>query len=317
MWKTTNAGTTWKSIFDGQGSYSTGCVTLDPAVPGVVWIGTGENVGGRHVGFGDGVYWSGDGGEHWEKRGLEKSEHISRIVVHPKEPNTVWVAAQGPLWSPGGERGVYKTKDGGKTWKKVLGGGEWTGATDLLLDPRNPDLLYAATWQHQRSVAAYIGGGAESRVHRSTDGGETWAKLDKGLPEGNWGKIGLAISPQNPDVVYAAIELDRRKGGVWRSADRGASWTKGADAVGGGTGPHYYQELWASPHAFDRLYLAGVRIQVSDDGGKSFRTLSESNKHSDNHAIAFRADEPDFLLVGSDGGLYESHDLALNWRFIQ
>ncbi len=317
VWKTTNSGTTWKSVFDGQTSYSIGCVTLDPAHPGVVWVGTGENVGGRHVGFGDGVYWSGDGGEHWEKRGLEKSEHISRIVVHPKEPNTVWVASQGPLWSPGGERGVYKTKDGGKTWKKVLGTGDWAGATDLLIDPRNPDLLYAATWQHQRSVAAYIGGGPESRIHRSTDGGETWTKLDKGLPEGNWGKIGLAISPQNPDVVYAAIELDRRKGGVWRSADRGASWVKGADAVGGGTGPHYYQELWASPHAFDRLYLAGVRVQVSEDGGKTFRQLKESKKHSDNHAIAFRPDDPDYLMVGSDGGLYESHDLAENWRFIQ
>ena len=317
VWKTANAGTTWKSIFDGQTSYSIGCVTLDPANSNIVWVGTGENVGGRHVGYGDGVYWSGDGGEHWEKRGLAKSEHISKIVVHPEEPNTVWVAAQGPLWSAGGERGVYKTTDGGKNWKRVLGGGDWTGATDLLIDPRDPDVLYAATWQHQRSVAAYIGGGPESRIYRSTDGGETWTKLEKGLPEGNWGKIGLAISPQKPDVIYAAIELDRRKGGVWRSADRGASWSKGSDAVGGGTGPHYYQELWASPHAFDRLYLAGVRIQVSDDGGKSFRRLTEGKKHSDNHAMAFRADQPDYLMVGSDGGLYESHDLAANWRFIQ
>jgi photosystem II stability/assembly factor-like uncharacterized protein len=316
VWKTTNAGTTWKPLFDGQTSYSIGTVTLDPGNSSVVWVGTGEDVGGRHVGFGDGVYWSGDGGEHWEKRGLEKSEHIARIVVHPEDPNTVWVAAQGPLWSAGGERGVYKTKDGGKSWKKVLGGGEWTGATDLIIDPRDPDLLYAATWQHQRSVAAYLGGGPESRIYRSTDGGETWTKPEKGLPEGNWGKIGLAISPQRPDVVYAAIELDHRKGGVWRSADRGASWTKGADAVGGGTGPHYYQELWASPHAFDRIYLAGVRIQVSDDGGKTFRQLAEKHKHSDNHAMAFRADDADYLLVGSDGGLYESHDLAANWRFI-
>jgi photosystem II stability/assembly factor-like uncharacterized protein len=316
VWKTTNAGTTWKPIFDGQTSYSIGCVTLDPGNPSVVWIGTGENVGGRHAGFGDGVYRSGDGGAHWEKRGLEKSEHISKIVVSPKDPGTVWVAAQGPLWSAGGERGVYKTTDGGKTWKKVLGGGEWTGATDLLIDPRDADTLYAATWQHQRSVAAFIGGGPESRIYRSADGGETWTKLEQGLPEGNWGKIGLAISPQKPDVLYAAIELDRRKGGVWRSADRGASWTKGADAVGGGTGPHYYQEVWASPHAFDRIYLAGVRIQVSDDGGKTFRQLPEQWKHSDNHVVVFRADDPDYLLVGCDGGLYESRDLAASWRFV-
>jgi hypothetical protein len=197
----------------------------------------------------------------------------------------------------------------------VLGGNEWTGVTDLVADPRDPDLLYAATWQRQRTVAAYLGGGPDSGVHRSTDGGETWTKLAGGLPEGNLGKIGLAVSPQNPDVVYAAIELDRRTGGVWRSADRGASWEKRSDTVAGGTGPHYYQELYASPHAFDRIYLVDVRMQVSDDGGKTFRRVKESDKHSDNHSLNFRADDPDYLLVGTDGGLYESYDLGETWRY--
>ena len=218
--------------------------------------------------------------------GLKTSEHISKIVVHPSNPNTIWVAAQGPLWSSGGERGLYKSTDGGSNWNKVLGGNEWTGVTDLVVDPRNPDHMYAATWQRHRTIAAYMGGGPDSGLHRSTDGGETWTKLTSGLPSSNLGKIGLAISPQQPDVLYAAIELDRTTGGVYKSVDRGSSWKKMSDAVSGATGPHYYQELYASPHAFDRLYLMDVRIQVSDDGGANFRRLKEEKKHSDNHAIA-------------------------------
>jgi photosystem II stability/assembly factor-like uncharacterized protein len=317
VWKTTNAGTTWNPIFDDQTSYSIGCVTLDPKNPLVVWVGTGENVGGRHVAYGDGIYLSSDGGESWKNMGLKESHHISKIIVHPENSNIIWVAAQGPLWNKGGERGVYKTTDCGTTWKKVLGDDEWVGATDLLIDPRDPDILYAATWQRHRNVAIYLGGGPGSGIHRSTDGGDTWEKLSKGLPSSNLGKIGLAISPQNPDVIYAAIELDRRTGGVYRSENRGVSWEKRSGAVAGGTGPHYYQELYASPHKFDRLYLVDVRMQVSEDGGKTFTRMNERFKHSDNHAIAFRKDDPDYLLIGTDGGLYESFDLAENWRFIE
>lgn len=316
VWKTVNAGTTWTPLFDDEVSYSIGCVTLDPSNPHVVWVGTGEDVGGRHVGFGDGVYRTRDGGAHWENMGLEDSEHITKIIVHPEDSDTVWVASQGPLWSRGGERGLFKTTDGGQTWTKVLGGGEWTGISSLVADPRDADVLYAATWQHHRTVAAYMGGGPETGIHRSTDGGESWEELTRGLPEGNMAKIGLAVSPQNPDVVYAAIELNRRTGGVFRSTDRGASWEKRSDAVAGATGPHYYQELYASPHAFDRLYLVDVRMQVSDDGGKTFRRMKGEYKHVDNHALAFRPDDPDYLLVGTDGGIYESHDLAENWRFV-
>jgi len=316
VWKTVNAGTTWTPVFDEEVSYSIGCVTIDPSNPHVIWVGSGENVGGRHVGYGDGVYRSRDGGAHWENLGLKDSQHISRIIVHPEDSDVVWVASQGPLWSKGGERGLYKTRDGGKTWKQVLGAGEWTGVTEAVIDPRDPDVLYAATWQHHRTVAAYMGGGPESGLHRSVDGGETWEKLSHGLPKGPLGKTGLAISPQQPDVLYAAIELNRSEGAVYRSADRGSSWEKASDTVSGATGPHYYQELYASPHAFDRLYLMDSRIQVSDDGGKTFRRLSETHKHSDNHSIAFRADDPDYLLIGTDGGIYESFDLARNWRFL-
>ena len=263
VWKTDNAGTTWQPLFDEEGSYSTGCVTIDPSNNQVIWVGTGENVGGRHVAYGDGVYKSEDGGSSWKNMGLKTSEHISKIVVHPTDPNTVWVAAQGPLWSKGGERGIYKTSDGGNSWKQVLGDNEWTGATELVIDPRNPKVLYAATWDRHRTVAALMGGGPGSGLHRSTDGGETWTKLSQGLPTSNMGKIGLAISPQQPDVLYAAIELDRKSGAVYSSADRGASWTKMSNTVSGGTGPHYYQELYASPHKFDRLYLMNVRVLTS------------------------------------------------------
>lgn len=316
VWKTENAGTTWTSLFDGQGSYSIGSLGEDPSDPNRIWVGTGENHGGRHNGFGDGIYVSDDGGASWEKKGLDASEHISKIIVHPEDPKTVWVASQGPLWSPGGERGVYKTTDGGETWSNVLSAGEYTGATDLVIDPRNPDRLYAAMWQHHRTVAAYIGGGPETGLWKSEDGGETWSELTTGLPDGSMGKIGLAISPMEPDVLYAAIELDLREGGVWKSTDRGASWEKKSDMVSAGTGPHYYQELYASPHHFDRIYLVSNTSQISNDGGATWTGLNNEYKHVDDHAIAFRPDDPDYIMFGSDGGLYESHDHTGTWRFI-
>ncbi len=316
VWKTENAGTTWTSIFDGQGSYSIGSLGLDPNDPSRIWVGTGENHGGRHIGYGDGIYLSEDGGQTWEKKGLEGTERIGNIIVHPEDSNTVWVAAQGPLWSSGGQRGVYKTTDGGETWENVLSSGEWTGAGDMIIDPRNPDRLYVAMWQRQRTVAAYVGGGPESGLWRSEDGGETWDELTTGLPSGNMGKIGIAVSPMQPDVVYAAIELDRREGGVWRSDNRGSSWSKMSDTVSGGTGPHYYQELYASPHYFDRIYLVSNTSQISNDGGKTFTGLNNELKHVDDHAIAFRPDDPEYILFGSDGGLYESYDHTQTWRFI-
>ena len=316
VWKTTNAGTTWKPLADKQPYYSTGAITLDPNNSQTVWLGTGENVGGRHVGIGHGMYLSRDGGKTWKNKGLKKTEHISKIIVHPSDSNTVWVAAQGPLWSSGGERGLYKTTDGGATWRQTMNLDEWTGVTDLLIDPRDPNVLYAASWQRQRNVAAYMGGGPGTAIYKSVDGGESWRKLKTGLPSSNMGKIGLAISPMQPDVIYAAIELDRKKGGVYRSANAGESWKKMSDTVSGGTGPHYYQELVASPHHFDRIYLMNVRVLVSENGGKDFYTMKESNKHSDNHAMVFKANDPNYILVGTDGGIYETFDDTENWKFV-
>ncbi|NER13525.1 glycosyl hydrolase [Leptobacterium flavescens] len=317
VWKTTNSGTTWKPIFDNQKSYSIGAIAIDPNNTHTIWVGTGENVGGRHVAFGDGIYVSHDDGASWKNMGLKNSEHLSKIIVHPEDSNTIWAVSQGPLWSSGGERGVYKSTDGGKSWKRTLGDSEWVGATDLVIDPRDPDVLYAATWQRHRTVAAYVGGGPGSGLHKSTDGGETWTKLTKGIPGSNLGKIGLAISPFNPDVIYAAIELDRKKGGVFMSSNRGESWTKQSDAVSGGTGPHYYQELYASPHHEGKLFLMNNRVLISDDHGKTFYTMNERNKHVDSHAMAFKASDPNYVLFGTDGGLYESFDLTKSWKFVR
>jgi len=315
VWKTVNSGTTWQPIFTDQASYSIGCLTIDPHQSNTIWLGSGENVSGRHVGYGDGVYRSRDGGQTWENLGLEKSEHIGRIVVHPEDPNVVFVAAQGPLWSGGGDRGLYMSTDGGANWEKVLGGGEFTGVNEILMDPFDPDVLYASTWQRFRDVAALMDGGPESGIHKSTDGGRTWRQLKTGLPTEDMGKIGMAVSPQQPGVMYASIELGARKGGFWRSTDGGESWEKRSDKVARGTGPHYYTEIFASPHAFDLVFFMDVKMSYTDDGGLTFQPVGEEHKHVDNHALVFSPTDPDYLLAGCDGGIYESWDRGKNWKF--
>ncbi len=314
VWKTTNAGTTWTPIFDDQGSYSIGCITIDPSRPETVWVGTGENVGGRHVGYGDGVYRSRDGGQTWENMGLKESEHIGSIRIDPRDSNVVYVAAQGPLWSEGGERGLFKSEDGGTTWTKLLGGGPYTGVNEVVMDPENPDVLYASTHQRLRTVAALINGGPESRILKSTDSGANWRELTNGLPEVDKGKIGLAVSPQDPSVIYATVELAHREGGFYRSTDGGEKWEKRNDFISGATGPHYYQELFASPHQFDRVYQMDTRMRVTNDGGTTMTPVNTEQKHVDDHAMAFTSD-PNYLLVGCDGGLYESFDLGESWRY--
>ena len=324
VWKTRNRGTTWEPIFDDEDSYSIGCVTIDPNNPNTIWVGTGENVSGRHAGYGSGVYRSRDGGQSWENLGLEGSERIGMIRIDPRDSNTMFVAAQGPLWSGGGERGLFKSTDGGENWQKILGDGlgnteiddQYTGVSEVHMDPRNPDVMYAVSWQRFRNVAVLMDGGPASGIHKSEDGGATWRELTEGLPEENRGKTGIAISPQNPDVIYATIELANREGGFWRSEDGGETWEKRNEYLSGGTGPHYYQELFASPHQFDRVYQMDVQMHVTEDGGETFIDLSHETKHSDHHAMAFDLNDENYLLVGVDGGIYESYDLGESWRFV-
>jgi photosystem II stability/assembly factor-like uncharacterized protein len=313
VWKTTNSGTTWTPIFDSFGSYSIGCVAVDPQNHLVVWVGTGENNSQRSVGYGDGLYKSIDGGASFTKVGLETSEHIAKILIDPRGSNVVYVAAQGPLWKPGGDRGLYRTADGGKTWKVVLAVSENTGVTDVVMNPRNPDVLYAAAYQRRRHVWTLIDGGPESAVYRSADAGATWRKINKGLPDGDLGRIGLAVSPINPDVLYATVEATRGESGFFRSENGGETWVKRSSAIA--TFPMYYQEIVADPHVFDRVYALDMLLQVSEDGGRTFRPLGEQWKHVDNHALEIDPKDPDHLIVGCDGGLYETWDRGQTYRY--
>ncbi|HXK12675.1 MAG TPA: glycosyl hydrolase [Vicinamibacteria bacterium] len=315
VWKTENGGTTWTPVFDGEGSYSIGCVTIDPTNPNVVWVGTGENNAQRSVGYGDGVYKSEDGGRSWKNVGLKASEHIGKILVHPKDPNIVYVAAQGPLWAPGGDRGLYKTTDGGRTWTAVLTVDENTGVTDVVMDPRDPDTLLAAAWQRRRHVFTLIDGGPGSGLHKTTDGGKTWRTITTGLPKEEMGRIGLALAPTDPDTVYALVETAaaNKAGGTFRSRNRGETWEKQGDYVPGG--PMYYQEIFVDPKNAERVYSMDVFLKVSDDAGKTWRNLGERYKHVDNHALWIDPADTDHYLVGCDGGLYESRDRAATWRF--
>ena len=315
LWKTTNAGITWQPIFDDQPSYSIGTVALDPNNPDVVWVGTGENVSGRHVGWGDGVYRSRDGGRTWQQVGLAASEHIGKILVDPRDSDVVFVAAEGPLWSSGGDRGLYKTTDGGATWTQVLAIDEHTGVTDVEFDPTNPDVLYAASYQRRRHIWSLLAGGPGSGIHKSTDGGATWRRIEKGLPEGDMGKIGLAVSGADPEVVYATIEADDEERGFYRSRDKGESWARRNGYISNGTGPHYYQEIEASPQDPDLVYQMDVFLHVTRDGGASFDILGTGReKHSDNHALWIDPDDGNHLLAGSDAGLYETFDEGTTWR---
>ncbi|MFN8588191.1 MAG: glycosyl hydrolase [Candidatus Eisenbacteria bacterium] len=313
VWKTTNAGTTWKPIFDGQGTSSIGCVAVDPSRPLTVWVGSGENNSQRAVGWGDGVYRSDDGGRTWSNVGLKASEHIGMVAIHPKQSNVVLVAAQGPLWAPGGDRGVYKTTDGGKTWKRVLYVDEWTGGNEVWFDPHDPEVLYAATYQRHRKEWTLIDGGPGSGVWKSTDGGETWKKLAGGLPTEDMGKIGLTLPKTEPNAIVAVIEAANGKSGMYRSNDAGANWEKISDTVSGS--PQYYNELFSDPNVPGRLYLVDTFLQTSDDGGRTWRRAGEKNKHVDNHLVWVDPDDSRHLLVGCDGGLYETFDRCATWKY--
>ncbi len=313
LWKTTNAGTNWTPIFDSQGSFSIGCVTIDPRDSLTVWVGTGENNSQRSVSYGDGVYKSVDGGTSWTNVGLKESMHIGKIVIDPRSSLVVYVAAMGPLWSPGGDRGLYKTTDGGKTWKRVLDIGENTGVSDIAMDPGNADVLYASAYQRRRHVWTLIDGGPESAIYKTTDAGATWKKIGKGLPNEDLGRIGLAVAPSSPETVYAVVEAANDAGGFFRSQDRGENWEKMSKYVSGS--PQYYQEIVVDPHVADRVYSMDVYLMVTDDGGRTFRHAGERYKHVDNHALWIDPDDTGHLLNGNDGGVYESFDRAGTWNF--
>src|SRR5689334_10741705 len=312
VWRTINAGNTWTPVFDREGSYSIGCITLDPKNPLTVWVGTGENNSQRSVSYGSGVYKSDDGGKTWRNVGLKNSEHIGRIAIDPKDSNIVYVAAQGPLWGPGGDRGLYKTTDGGKTWNQILKISENTGVTDVVIDPNDPNTVYCASYQRRRHMWTLIDGGPESAIYKSTDAGATWNKLRVGLPTVELGRIGLAVSPVDSNVIYATVEAADRKGGIFRSSDRGGSWERRNEFD---SGAMYYARIVADPKDVDRIYVMNVFLMVSDGGGRTVRRLGERSKHVDNHDIWIDPKDTDHYLVGCDGGIYESFDRGANWDF--
>ncbi|HEY6373267.1 MAG TPA: glycosyl hydrolase [Candidatus Sulfotelmatobacter sp.] len=312
VWKTVNDGTTWTPVFDGEGSYAIGWVALDPNDASVVWVGTGESNSQRSVGYGDGIYRSDDGGKSWQNLGLKKSEHMGRVVIDPRDSKVVYVAAEGPLWGADGDRGLYKSGDGGKTWKAVLTISENTGVADVAIDPSNPDIVYAAAYQRRRHVFTLIDGGPESAIYKSTDAGATWNKLKSGLPSVDMGRIGLAVSPADPNVVYATVEAADGKGGIFRSSDKGATWEKRNDFD---QGAMYYARVVTDPKNVDRIFVMAVQLRESLDGGKTLQKVSETNHHGDNHAMWIDPDDTAHWLFGSDGGMYETWDNAKTWEF--
>ncbi len=312
VWYTANHGITFSPIFDNYGSYSIACVELAPSNPNTVWVGTGENNNQRSVAYGDGVYKSLDGGKSFVNMGLKTSEHIGNIIIHPTDENTVWVAAYGPLWSSGGERGVYKTTDGGKTWERTLFVSEETGIAEIAIDPENPSILYASAHQRRRHEWTYIGGGPESTLYKSTDGGKTWREISAGLPKQDMGRVGIAVAPSDPNYVYAIVEARYGKAGVYLSTNKGESWSKQGDF---NTSGNYYQEIMIDPLNKKKVFAMDTYLHHSEDAGKTFVMTGESNKHVDNHAIWIDPDNTDHWIVGCDGGVYETYTHAKEWKY--
>ena len=312
VWKTQNWGVSFEPIFDKESSYSIGCVAVDPENPNVVWVGTGENNNQRSVAYGDGVYKSLDGGKSWKNMGLKNSEHIGNIIIHPNNSNIVYVAAYGPLWNKGGDRGIYKSDNGGESWERILYVDEHTGFNEIHMDPRNPQVLYAASHQRRRHVYTYVGGGPGSGLHKSEDGGKSWVEINNGLPKVELGRIGLDISPANPEIIYAIVEASEKKGGFYKSIDRGQNWLKQSSKV---TSGNYYQEIVADPIDQDVVYVMDTYMGVTNDGGKTFKYVDEKYKHVDNHSMWINPKNNKHWIVGCDGGIYETFDKGKNWDY--
>lgn len=305
IWKTVNNGTTYSPIFDNYGAYAIGSIMIDPNNPHVVWAGTGENTHQRALGYGNGVYKSEDGGKSWKNMGLKESRQIGKILIDPRNSDVIYVAAEGSVWGPGGERGLYKTIDGGQSWEKVLEISENTGINHMTMDPRNPDVIYALSEQRRRHFFTKIGGGPESGVHKTTDGGKTWKKLTSGLPSGHVGGGCIEVSPANPDFVYLILEAADDKGGFFRSTDRGASWSKMSDYTSSG---QYFNMIVCDPVDVNKVYSLEVVSKVTTDGGKNWSNIGLNKRHVDDHCMWINPDNTDHWLIGGDGGLYESFD---------
>lgn len=309
VWKTTNHGTTFRPVFDHEGSGSVGDIAIAPTDANYIWVGTGENNNRQSSSWGDGVYRSTDGGATWLNMGLRTSRQIARIIVDPVDFDVVYVAALGDLWAPGGERGVYKTIDSGKTWTRVLHVDDDTGATELLMDPANNKVLYAATYQRRRQPWGMNGGGPGSKIWKSTDAGQTWTELERGIPPGPKGRIGLDVWRANSSVLYARIEHPSESG-VYRSDDAGASWRKMSNE---NPRPMYFSQIRIDPETDSRIYVLGVSLHISDDAGRTWRQDGATNIHVDHHAMWINPQNPQHLIIGNDGGVSISHDRSQTW----
>lgn len=315
LWKSENAGQTWESVFDDQRILGIGAVAVFQANPDIVWVGTGEGNPRNSAGVGAGVFKSIDGGRTWTSLGLEKSERIHRIVLHPNDPDLAFVGVMGPAWSDGEERGVYRTTDGGVTWRQVLYVNERTGVSDLVMDPTQPGRLLAGMWEFRRWPWFFESGGPGSGLFSTQDGGETWTRLSSqaGLPAGNLGRIGLAMARSNPSVVYALVEASRSA--LLRSDDGGHSWRTVNDQQGVAPRPFYYADIFVDPKNPERLFNLHSRLMLSEDGGAGFRSVAQG-AHSDFHALWIHPDDPRLLYLGSDGGVYISRDAGVHWQFV-
>lgn len=315
VWKSTDHGTTFKPVFDDH-IQSIGAVTVDKSNPNNVWVGTGESWVRNSVSVGDGVYKSTDAGATWTNVGLGGTEHIARIAVDPKKSDTVFVCATGTLWSPNEERGVFRTTDGGKTWKKVLYVDTNTGCADISMDPGEPQILYAGMWQFRRQPDFFTSGGPGSALYKSVDGGETWSKLKNGLPAGQSGRIAVAVAPSRPSTVYALVEA--RKTALYRSDDLGEHWREVNDSFNVQVRPFYFAHVVVDPKDHNRVYKPGYSLTFSDDGGKTFSNagVGGSSVHPDHHALWIHPNDPAMMIAGTDGGAYQSFDRAQRWRHL-
>lgn len=316
VWKSQDGGVRFTSIFDGY-CQSIGVVTIDPNDPdNTYWVGTGETWTRNSVSMGDGIYKTTDGGKNWTKMGLEKTDRIASIQIHPKNPNIVYVAALGALWGNSDDRGVYKTEDGGKTWNKILFVNNMTGCSELVMDPSNPDVLYAAFWEFRRTAHSFNSGGINSALYKSTDGGKTWQKLQNGLPKGKLGRIAVTIAPSNPQIVYAVMEAEKKEEkGLYRSDDGGANWKFLNGDFGLTVRPFYFSRITVDPKNPDIIAKAGLSGSISRDGGKTFKNLG--SMHSDIHDIAFDHSNSSKMFAATDGGLYRSLDGGSSMEIIE